>query len=365
MPSELFLTGATGFIGSGLLQHWLETTDARLHLLIRPRRDQDPQSRLEEALETLYPDGAPSDHLGRIEVLEGDLMLPDLGLNPAGYRRLSGSISHIIHCAAAARFDLDLDEARRINVGGTEKILALARRCPKLEKLDYVGTAYVSGRRQGLIKEDQLDEGQEHHNTYERSKMEAERLVRKHWSRLPITVFRPSIVIGEASTGRISPHSAFYRVLEMVRQGTLKALPGDPDALMDLVPLDYCIRAMQIISRDGGSVGRCYHLTAGIDHLTSLGRIRDLTARHFGTEPFAILPGEQFDALMSRHQNGLSEEQQQMANEIGLYRPYLAGLPRFDTAHTSTALQDSGIEVLPFDEYFPRMAAYLKSRAHA
>jgi len=365
MPSDLFLTGATGFIGSGLLQHWLETTAAQLYLLIRPRRDQDPQSRLEKILQALYPAGAPPGLRTRIEVLGGDIALPGLGLTPADEQRLSKRITHIIHCAAAARFDLELDEARRINVGGTERILEMARRCRRLEKLDYIGTAYVAGRRQGPIKEDQLDEGQEHHNTYERSKLEAEALVRAHWSRLPITVYRPSIVIGEATTGRISPHSAFYRVLEMARKGALKALPGDPDALLDLVPLDYCTRAVEIISRDAGSAGRCYHLTAGTDRLTSLGRIRDLTARHFGTEPFTILPEEQFDSLIARRQEDLSEEERAMMAEIDLYRPYLSGRPRFDTTHTSAALKGSGLEVPPLEDYFPRIAAYLQDQSAA
>ena len=365
MPSELFLTGATGFIGSGLLQHWLETTDARLHLLVRPRRDEDPRSRVETLLGDLYPEGAADRVRSRIVVLEGDVAVEDLGLGPADYRRLCETVTHIIHCAAAARFDLEIDEARRINVGGAEKILDLAQRCRRLEKLDYIGTAYVSGRREGLIREDQLDEGQEHHNTYEQSKMEAEKLVRDHWSRLPITIFRPSIVVGEAATGRISPHSAFYRVLEMVRQGVLKALPGDPDALLDLVPLDYCLQAVEIISRDPHSRGMCYHLTAGIENLTALGRIRDLTADHFGTEPFAILPGDRFAALMAGQQASLPEEALKMIAEIDLYRPYLAGLPRFDTANTSAALKDRGVEVSPLEDYFPRMAAWMNRRARS
>lgn len=359
MPSEIFLTGATGFIGSGLLQHFLEITDARIHLLIRPRRDRTPRDRIDRVLAELFPDDAASSHRDRIEVLEGDLTLPDLGLSRTDHQRLTERITHIIHCAAAARFDLKLEEARRINVGGTERILTLAQQCPNLERMDYIGTAYVAGRRQGLIREDELDEGQEHHNTYERSKMEAEGLVRKHWSRLPIAIFRPSIVIAEASTGRISRHSAFFRVLEMIRQGALKALPGDTGALLDLVPLDYCIRALEIISRDVHSLGRCYHLTAGIDNLTSLGRIRDLTGHHFGGEPFTILPGEQFDALMTRHRDGLSEEEQTMLEEIGLYRPYLAGGPKFDTTHTSAALRNRGLEVPPLDDYFPRIVSYL------
>jgi thioester reductase-like protein len=359
MSSELFLTGATGFIGGGLLQKWLDTTQARLSLLVRPRRDEDSTSRIEKVLGDLYPDGGTSHLRSRIDILEGDITLPRLGLSRADEERLCRSVTHIVHCAAAARFDLELDQARRINVGGTEKILDLAQRCRRLEKLDYIGTAYVAGRREGLITEGQLDQGQEYHNTYERSKMEAEGLVREHWSRLPITIFRPSIVIGEAATGRISRHSAFYRVLDMYRKGALQALPGDPGALLDLVPLDYCTEAISIISGTPSSAGRCYHLTAGADHLTSLSQIRDLTAVHFGREPFAILPEERFDALVARRQSDLSEEERTMLEEIGLYRPYLAGRQRFDRTNSSATLKGHDVKVPPFEDYFPRIAAFL------
>jgi thioester reductase-like protein len=365
MPADIFLTGATGFIGSGLLEKWLAATDARLHLLARPRHDEDPHGRIEKILNALYPDSRASHLRSRIKILEGDVTLQRLGLSDSDYERLCDAISHIIHCAAAARFDLELDEARRINVGGTERILALAERCPRLKKLDYIGTAYVAGRREGLILEDELDEGQEHNNTYERSKLEAERLVRECWTRLPITIFRPSIVICDTATGRTSRHGAFYRVLEMYRSGALRMLPGDPNALLDLVPLDYCTQAVSIISGDASSTGRCYHLTAGIDNLTSLGEIRDLAARHFGIEPFVILPEEQFDALMVRKKDTLSQEAQQLMDEIAIYRPYLAGRPRFDRANTAAALKNRTIEVPRLEDYFPRMVAYMNRQAPA
>ncbi len=359
MPADIFLTGSTGFIGSGLLQKWLAATDARFHLLVRSRRDESPRSRIGKILGELYPQGSASRLRSRLEILEGDIARQGLGLRPADYERLTDTITHIVHCAAAARFDLEIDQARRINVGGTEQILTLAQRCPRLVKLDYIGTAYVSGRRDGVITEDQLDQGQEHNNTYERSKLEAERLIREHWTRLPITVFRPSIVICDATTGRISRHSAFYRVLEMYRQGRVMALPGDPGALLDLVPLDYCAEAVARISGEASSAGRCYHLTAGPGNLTSLGRIRDLAARYFGIAPFTILPAEAFEAMIAERKEALSEEEQKMIAEIDIYRPYLSGRPRFDHANTVAALKDRGVEVPRLKDYFPRMVAYM------
>jgi len=228
MPSDVFLTGVTGFIGSQLLHKWLYNSDARFHLLVRSKRDENPDSRIHRVLADLCPQSDVASLARRIDLLEGDISVDMFGLKDADYQRLTDTVSHIIHCAAAARFDLDLDEARRTNVRGTVNILDLAARCPRLQKIDYIGTAYVAGRRSGVIKEDELDEGQEHNNTYERSKLEAEKLVRHRLSEFPLTIYRPSIVICDSQTGRVSRHSAFFRVLKMYLLGRLKLLPGDP-----------------------------------------------------------------------------------------------------------------------------------------
>jgi long-chain acyl-CoA synthetase len=186
MNGELFLTGATGYIGSSLLKKWLDETDMAISLLVRSRRDRSPAERLQALLEELYPGSDPGTFADRLRVFEGDIALERLGLEEKDYVDLASRTTRIIHCAAAARFDLELEDARRINLGGTRNMLELARACGSLEKFDYIGTAYVSGRRDGLILEDELDTGQEHRNTYERSKMEAEKLVRESFGEMPV-----------------------------------------------------------------------------------------------------------------------------------------------------------------------------------
>jgi thioester reductase-like protein len=364
MSEEIFLTGVTGFVGSGLLQKWLTSSDAVFHLLARGRRNESPQKRIENLLGELFPDADVTELARRIEILEGDLALNDLGLEKKTYQRLGKRVTHIIHCAAAARFDLDLEEARRINVGGTERALAMARSCQRLEKFDYIGTAYVAGRRGGLIREEELDEGQQFNNTYEQTKLEAEQRVRESQPQLPVTIFRPSIVICDSRTGRMSRHSAFYRLLQMYLLGRLKMLPGDPSCFLDLVPIDYMVDAAFLISSTADSTGKCYQLTAGLDNLTTLGELQDLAGRHFCREKFSIIPPEQFIAYVSQAKGSFSEEELGMIEEFKIYLPYLTAELKFDNSNTLKALKNKGLLAPRVSSYFDRMAEYMLKHAN-
>ncbi|MDI6809648.1 MAG: SDR family oxidoreductase [Candidatus Eisenbacteria bacterium] len=356
MKGELFLTGATGYIGASLLQKWLASTDARLNLLVRSRRGVKPLERISKVLRELYPDTETNCFSSRIELIEGDLSHDRFGLKEPEYRDLAARTMHIIHCAAAARFDLEIEDARKVNVGGAQNILDFARVCPGLKKVDYIGTAYVAGRRKGIIKEDELDEKQEHNNTYERSKLEAEKLVRENMDALPLTILRPSIVICDSRTGRASSFNGFYRALRLYWLGLLKILPGHTSGRVDLVPVDYVTDAIYAISTNGKSAGNCYHVTAGSGNTTSLEQIRDLASRHFRKEPFAIIPPEEFMAYISKAADRLSEEEREMIEEVKLYMPYLTGGLLFDDSNTR---RDAGLEVPRVSDYFGKMANYI------
>ncbi len=356
MGESILLTGATGFIGSSLLQKWLKDSDASLSLLVRRKREEDPAYRIARLLGELYPNADISHLSQRIEVVEGDVSTAKFGLEDSEYERLARKVSHIIHCAAAARFDLELEDARKTNVAGTQNVLDFARNSQRLERIDYVGTAYVAGRRKGVIREDELDKGQEHNNTYERSKFEAERLVRESASDLPITILRPSIVICDSNTGRASSFNGFYRALRMYWLGRLKVLPGHPSCPMDLVPVDYVVDATYTISRDPASAGRCYHLTAGLNNATLLEEVRDLASHHFGRERFTIVPPEEFEGYVSRREGELSQDERDMIEELRLYAAYLTGELRFDNSNT---IEGTGSEAPSMSTYFGKMAEYI------
>ncbi len=359
MADTVFLTGSTGYIGASLLQKWLESSEAELILLVRGKRDEGPRARVERVLAEMYSPAEVDRYSRRIEIVEGDLSSDRFGLDDARYNDLASRTSHIIHCAAAARFDLDLEDARKTNVGGTRMILDLGRSCRALERIDYIGTAYVAGKRKGIVREDELDEGQEHNNTYERSKMEAEKLVRGSMGELPIAILRPSIVICDSRTGRASTHNGFYRAMKMYSLGLLKVVPGNRSGAMDLVPVDYVTEAVHAISCNQASIGGCYHLTAGLNGATPLEDIAELASRHFKMEKFTIVPPDEFMAYFSGAAQGLDEKERDMINEIMLYMPYLSGELEFDNANT---VRETALEAPPVRSYFGKMAEYIVER---
>jgi thioester reductase-like protein len=346
---ELLLTGATGFIGQALLWKWLRSTDARCTLLVRSRHDTTPEKRAESALRESGDD--PSSWMSRVAVFDADVSLEKFGLNPTDYEALTRRITHIIHCAAAARFDLELEEARRTNVGGVQHILSFAAQCRSLQKLDYIGTAYVCGIRTGLIKESELEAGQQHRNTYERSKFEAEILVRDWMKCLPISILRPSIVICDSGTGYASDHNGFYRALRSYLKGGLTMLPGYSESLLDLVPVDYVADACFAISRNPGTMGKCYHLTAGSDNATTLGEIQELASRYSGKAKFALIPPSEFLARIAKMEATLPGEELKAVKEMELYMPYLLCELQFDSTNT---IRDTGMRPPAVRNYFDK-----------
>ncbi|HXF99343.1 MAG TPA: SDR family oxidoreductase, partial [Bacteroidota bacterium] len=243
MHKHFFITGGTGLVGKNLIPRLLNRfPGSTITLLVRGEDEEEARERTkmiaqEIAMEFNIPD-APQ----RIDGVLGDVGLDHCGLTPAQLERIVAETTHIIHGAATIRFDHPIDEARAINCGGTRRMLAIAHMCAergRLERFVYIGSSSVSGQRSGHIYEHELEMGQKFFNTYEQSKNESERLVRNNFDRIPCTVFRPSIIIGDSRTGKTSSFNVIYIPLRLVYKGMLTYVPGTPDTLLDLVPIDW------------------------------------------------------------------------------------------------------------------------------
>ena len=211
MSGAILLTGATGFLGMDALARLIEREEEQVVLLVRARDGVGASERLREVLARLY-DRVP-DAADNVRAVRGDLLEPGLGLSASDRARLIGSVDRIVHCAASISFDLPLEQAREINVQGVARMLELAceiAAAGSLRRLVHVSTAYVSGRHAGKFGEDDLDVGQEFRNTYERSKHEAELLLRERACELPLAVARPSIVVGHRASGWTSAFNVLY-----------------------------------------------------------------------------------------------------------------------------------------------------------
>jgi nucleoside-diphosphate-sugar epimerase len=281
----VLLTGATGFLGMEVLLRLLETGDEEeVVALVRGADQREADARLGAALDLV---GAPRDQRHRVRAVRGDLTGP-APVAPA-------DTTAIVHCAASVSFGLPLDEARAINVEGTRRVLDLAQGLAGLERVVHVSTAYVAGRHAGRFRERDLWVGQEFRNTYERTKAEAEALVRERAGDLPAVVVRPSIVVGESSSGWTPAFNVIYPALRAFARGLLRELPVRRNARVDLVPVDYVADAIvhALCAPDPPPV---LHTTAGEDAPT-VDRLVDLTCALMGRERPAIVPvGSREDA---------------------------------------------------------------------
>lgn len=359
----VLLTGATGFLGMELLARYLERTERPVYALVRATDDAEAQARLRAAVRMVVP--VPGRYDDRLLAIRGDVAQPGLGLARSTRVALAETVTEIVHAAASVSFTLPLDDAREINVEGTRRLLELAELCMargSLRRFSHVSTAYVAGDRRGAFHEHELDVGQSFRNSYERTKHEAETLVRAQMERLPIQVFRPSIVVGEQETGWTASFNVIYAPLRAYATGaSLPLIPGRRKAPVDVVPVDYVADAIfELASREDGA-GETYSLAAG-PQASSVGELVAMSARTFGRGRPALVPpslyGRTVHPLLLRRAHGA---RRRWLEQAPVFFPYFALRVRHDTTRAQEALARAGIAPPALPDYFERLVAFAET----
>jgi long-chain acyl-CoA synthetase len=222
----------------------------------------------------------------------------------------------------------------------------------------------VSGRRTDLVYEEDLEKGQDFFNTYEQSKFESERLVRNVADWMPVTIFRPSIVIGESKTGKTTLFNVIYIPLRLLHKGMIGYVPAPPETLLDLVPIDWAAEAMTAIMRQELSVGRTYHIAAGPDRAAKLGDVAAHAVRYFDEHNPLKKPRQA--ECVSRE-----EFRRRVAKLAGMEALVMTQMERlfdyitldrlFDTTNSDTALEGSGIQFPLYETYADNILGYCLS----
>lgn len=220
----IFITGATGFIGTLLVEKLLRCCPQvrKLILLVRKRGSKSIDERVRDYFSDEVFDRMRLEnpnYAEKVDFVCGHLDADSCGFTPTEETRLISQTSIIFHVAATVRFDEHIRNAYNINVQGTQTMLALARKMPRLKSFVYVSTAYCncdrsfireefypptftakelsiliknsSDAEMAILKDHLIDKKP---NTYTLTKATAEDLVREAAEELPISVFRPSIV---------------------------------------------------------------------------------------------------------------------------------------------------------------------------
>lgn len=359
------LTGVTGFVGRELLVGLLAQPRERVVALVRDGKDGAAESRVAQLLHRLHPDPeARADARRRVAVVGADLDRDDAQLRRRVLEAVGGRRSRVIHGAASVSFDLPLAAARNTNVAGTRRMLEIAgalAREGSFERFAYVSTAFVAGMRSGRVLENELDVGQRFTNTYEQTKLEAERLVREHAGQLPVTVFRPSIVAGRSESGETSSFKVLYWPLKVLARRLVPCIPGDPEAVFDIVPVDFVAEALLHVLESEASCGGCYHLSAG-DAVVTLDRLVKVSAEMFGLRrvPPYVSP-RRFYMLLRPFLLLVRIGPARRVVIVGdVYIPYLSKKLVFDNRATVAALRSSKIRLPDVEAYLKTILRYAK-----
>lgn len=360
-PNCILITGATGVIGSEVAPLFLESGDFQVRLIVRAKSAEHLRDRMAE-LHAYWE--IPSDDpcmRGRLKALAGDLSQPKLGLDDSTYECLTREVTHIIHCAGNVKLNQDIAEARRNALDPARRLVALARACQnngQFGKFDAVTTIGVAGRLSGLIPERPLTEPREFHNNYERAKAETEVYLLEELARgLPLTIHRPSMVVGRSDNGKVLRKQVFYYLCDFLTgQRTYGFLPEFGDAALDIIPVDYVARALHVSATQSDSIGRIFHLCSGPKHAL---RLADLVAHlracaESGGETLPRLryvPRRSFECVAWFARFFSRGRFRRAMASLPYFLAYLVESQSFGVPETAHYLSDRDVYIVPPSEY--------------
>jgi thioester reductase-like protein len=343
---SVLVTGFPGFIGRRLVQTLAAEGDGRPIIAL-------VEERMAETARAVAADLG-----GIVDVLPGDISKRRLGLDDETWSRLGDEITRVFHLAAIYDLAVPIEIAQRVNVDGTGNVLELCLHAKRLERLAYVSTAYVAGLRGGVVYEHELNMGQAFKNHYESTKFQAEVWVREWMSRVPTTVLRPAIVVGDSQTGETEKFDGPYYLLRaisrMQRLGQPVVQFGASEAFFNVVPVDYVVAAIHAAGTAPGTENETLHLVDP-EPLTTRELVTRLSVEYSGVTP----------------RGRLSPRLLEQTLRLGTVRNQFGGTPResiaylnhrvtFDTRRAVELLDPYGLKPPRFVDYVGPMVAFFR-----
>ena len=368
----VFLTGATGYLGSNLIPEFIKN-GCKLKLLVRAKKT-SPYKRVEKSLLKIDDRRLSIDEImQRAEIIEGDITARNLGLSKTVIDSLSKEVTDIFHCAAAISFDEEKENMlRKNNIEGTKNVLSFAKLLESIH-FHYMSTAYVCGQRNDIVRENELNIGQKFNNKYENIKCMAEEIAQKYSSRynFKATIYRPSVILGDSRTGKNYSTYGPYGILRIedisIRKFKKEFEKGHPvlkksgaefingiffiplrvigsnSKTLNVITIDYALEVIIRIFLHSGNAGKTFHITNSNPPTVRL--LKDCISELLDIE------GIEFVGLSEFRKNPMKPWERIFNKSIGIYTPYLLiDEPRFDNTNTQNVLKGSNLKQPHFDK---------------
>jgi NAD(P)-dependent dehydrogenase (short-subunit alcohol dehydrogenase family) len=341
------VTGGTGFIGRHLLRE-LAKREGDTYVLVRAAS----RPRLEHLIETL---GAAD----RLHALAGDITAPSLGIDEKELDALLGA--ELFHLAAVYDLEASEEANERANVTGTRHAVALAQRLGA--RFHHVSSIAVAGGKwKGKFTEDMFDEGQVLDHPYYRTKFEAERMVRE--SGLRFRIYRPGLVIGSSQNGaadRIDGPYYAFKLIQRLRNASPPWVPlfGLEGGEINVVPVDFVARAIDVIAHAPDRDGETFHITD--PNASSLGDVTNEFCRAAHAPLFTLRVDSRAAAMLPREMTAMLQQwhvaqtlKRRLLEGLRIPEPalqYVTNRAKFTCEKAQAALEGSGVECPSLSTY--------------
>ena len=251
---KYFVTGATGFIGKRLVKTLLARRGAVVYFLLRP----ESEGKVAALMDYWGTDK------GKAIAVFGDLTAKKLGVSADDVKKLKGQVDHVYHLAAVYDLKADEESQVKVNIEGTRNAVEFAKAIDA-GHLHHVSSIAAAGLYEGVFREDMFDEADGLDHPYFMTKHESEKIVRKE-SKVPWTVYRPALVVGDSQTGemdKIDGPYYFFKLIQRMRQILPPWMPsvGLEGGRINIVPVDFVVAALDHISHSKAELNKkCFHL---------------------------------------------------------------------------------------------------------
>jgi len=342
------MTGFPGFIAERLVAR-LALPDRQFYLLVQPQFIERSMKAVERiAFKTNIS-------LDNFALVEGDVTEPSLGLEVEDLATIRAETTDIFHLAAVYDLAVDQKLARAVNLEGTKNVNEFARSIQGLNRYNYVSTCYVAGRRTGEILETELQHDVGFRNYYEETKYLAEIEVETLKEEIPVTIFRPSVVVGDSSTGETAKYDGIYYLIHYLRKAPwlLRFVNvGNADVRLNLVPVDFVVDGIAALSVDEQAVGKTIALAD--PHPLTTSELFDAIAEKLSGKRSLVTP----PPLLVR--KTLSMSISPPISGLPLYAvPYFFIAQTYDTSIADQLLARHGIACPNFREYVGKLLDFV------